>query len=116
MKRLFSALLLLACEKSEPVDLLCGGHSVIGGIRGDVAELKIDGMRRILPLQGVFTDEPAAKYAPGYLSAPQFAMTVKNYVGITQFDKKVDFAVFSRKGKTEYYEFEMEGEEKSQCK
>ncbi|MDR1071965.1 MAG: hypothetical protein LBL21_04975 [Rickettsiales bacterium] len=111
----FSALFLFACGRSESVDLKCGAHVVSGDIAPEVAELKIDGITRALPLQIVFSDEYAAKHVPQYLSNPSFAMTIKTYVGLSLADEKIELAVYSRAGKTEYYELEIEGE-KWQCR
>ena len=103
-------MLLFACDAASRVDLKCDNNMTVkGAIWTDRAELKIDGITRVLPLQGVFTDEPAAKYAPEYLSNPPLAMTVKNYVGLTLDEKKIDFAVYSRAGAAESYELEIEG-------
>jgi hypothetical protein len=106
---IFSALFLFACGRTESVDLKCGARDVSGSIAEEVAELKIDGSTRTLPLQIVFSDEYAARHAPEYLSNPSFAMTVKTYVGLSLADEKIEFAVYSRAGKTEYYELEIEG-------
>jgi hypothetical protein len=103
-------LILSACDRGEPVDLKCGDHTVAGKILRGRAELAIDGIRRIMPLQMMFTDEPAAKYAPQYLSSPSFAMTITDYVALMPDESKADFAVYSRGGKTEYYELEIEGD------
>jgi hypothetical protein len=111
---IFLAMFLFACGRGETVVLKCGGHDVSGVVAEEAAELEIDGNSRILPLQGMFSDEYAAKHAPQYLSNPAFAMTIRTYVGLSLLDEKIEFAVYSRAGKTEYYELEIE-DEKWRC-
>jgi hypothetical protein len=107
---------LFGCDgRNQNVDLKCGAHSVAGERFANVAKLKIDGIARVLPLQGMFTDEYTAKYAPEYLSDPSLAMTVKNYVGLDPDNKKIDFIVYLRRSRVQYYELEIEGE-KWQCR
>ena len=110
----FLPIILFACDSVDEIDLKCGELAVLGTVSEEVADVSIGGTPRVLPLQGVFTDEPAAKYAPQYLSDPKFAMTVKNYVGLMPNESKVDFMAYMRNGKAEYYELEIENK-KWQC-
>jgi hypothetical protein len=107
-------LFLAACEKSQSIDLKCGEHEVVGFVKNEMAELKIGGNTRVLPLQVIFSDEYAAKHAPQYLSNPSFAMTIKTYVGLSLTEEKIEFSIFSRGGKVQYYELEIE-KNKWQC-
>ena len=111
-------ILLLGCDSGKSIDLKCGKHAVTGTIWDDRVELKIEGLTFfpvILPLQGIFTDEPTAKYAPGLISNPEFAMTITNYVGVLSGGQKAEFMIYSRDGKTKSHELEV-GDEKWQCR
>ena len=100
------------------VDLRCGPHNVLGTIWADRVGLKIEGLTsfpQMLPLQGVFTDEPAAKYAPKLISNPEFAMTITSYVGLLADGRKIEFMVYSKDGKSKSHELEI-GDDKWQCR
>ena len=111
-------LALWGCDSGRSVDMKCGPHNVIGTIRADRVELKIEGLTyfpQMLPLQGVFTDEPAAKYAPKLISNPEFAMTITSYVGLLADGRKIEFMVYSKDGKSKSHELEI-GDDKWQCR
>jgi len=100
------------------VDLKCGQHAVVGKIFDDRTELKIEGLTYFpltLPLQGIFTDEPTAKYAPKLLPNPDFAMTITSYIGALSDGRKIEFMIYSKDGKTRSHELEV-GDEKWQCR
>ena len=110
---------LLACDSGAPVNVNCGHFNISGRVWDDRAKVEIANylesdvwkiaVERTLPLLGVFTDETAAKYAPELLdgSNPEFAMTVRSYIGRYVNGEKIEFSVFSRKGAAEYYELEI---------